>query len=366
MRGAARLLLILAAASFVAFAAPAQDQYPPTTGQEQYFQEPGAKPKFTLDWDFLARYDQVDHREYFERLERGRFQLRPEVGFEPISNLRIAVRAIFNYSTQEHSDPFVDNYIARQAAIERYYVLWKPGQFSLRGGAFGMPLFATQMLWDRDIQTPGAAGAWESRDGAWTLAAAWFYGPQHDHDHSQIFAGQAVWRSGDLGPFRLEAGAAYWSFDLRNLRTLYIRENTPSIVDGTTGYLYGYHVADLLVRTRFRLGNVPFLDSLDGIRNFSAPNGKRLAFEGAVVAGQLVTPWRWQASYAYQYVQRDALVGAYNSDDWWWHTWFEGHRITLALTVLPQVYVQGSVSFNRRLDQKYWLNRYMVDLVKMF
>jgi hypothetical protein len=36
------------------------------------------------------------------------------------------------------------------------------------------------------------------------------------------------------------------------------------------------------------------------------------------------------------------------------------------LTVLPQVYIQGSVSFNRRLDQNYWLNRYMVDLVKIF
>ncbi len=357
MRGAARFLPLLAAASLVAA---------PAVAQEQYFEEPSAKPKFTLNWDFLARYDEVDHREYLPTLERGRFQLRPEVGFEPTSNLRIAVRAIFDYSTQKYSDPFVDNYIAREAAIERYYVLWRPGQFSLRGGAFGMPLFATQMLWDRDIQTPGVAGAWESRDGAWTLAAAWFYGPQHDHDHSQIFAGQAVWRSGELGPFRLEAGAAYWSFDLRNLRTLYIRENTPEIVDGSPGYLYGYHVADLLVRMRFRLGTVPFLVSLDGIRNFSAPNGKRLAFEGALVAGQVGTPWSWQASYAYQYVQRDALVGAYNSDDWWWHTWFEGHRITLALTVLPQVYVQGSVSFNRRLDQSYWLNRYMVDLVKIF
>lgn len=357
MRGAARFLPLLAATSLIAVSAKAQDQY---------FEEPSAKPKFTLNWDFLARYDDVQHIFQYESLQRGRFQLRPEVGFEPTSNLRIAVRAIFDYSTEKDSDPFVDNYIAREAAIERYYVLWKPGQFALRGGAFGMPLFATQMLWDRDIQTPGVAGAWESSDGAWTLAAAWFYGPQHDHDHSQIFAGQAVWRSGELGPFRLEAGAAYWSFDLRNLRTLYIRENTPEIVDGTADYLYGYHVADLLVRMRFRLGTVPFLVSLDSIRNFSAPDGKRLAFEGALVAGQLGTPWSWQASYAYQYVERDALVGAYNSDDWWWHTWFEGHRITLALTVLPQVYIQGSVSFNRRLDQSYWLNRYMVDLVKMF
>jgi hypothetical protein len=336
-------------------------------GQEsEYFQEPPAKPQFTLNWDFLARYDDVQHREYFPPLQRGRFELRPEVGFEPTSTLRIAVRAIFAYGTQPDSDPFTDNYVSRQAAIERYYVLWKPGAFTLRGGAFGMPLYATEMLWDRDIQTPGAAGAWESPNGAWTLAAGWFYGPQHDHDHSQIFAGQAVWRSGDLGPFRLEAGASYWSFDLRNLHPIYIRENTPTFIDGNAAFLYGFHIADLLVKLRFHLGSVPMLVSLDGIRNFSAPDGKRLAFEGTLMAGSVGTPWTWRATYTYQYVERDALVGAYNSDDWWWHTWFEGHRVTAAITVLPRVYIQGSVSFNRRLDQTYWLTRYMVDLVKMF
>ena len=334
--------------------------------EPQFFEEPPPKPKLSLRWDFLGRYDRVDHFQYDEPLQRGRFELRPEIDFDPIDRLRIGVRAVFDYGTEKDVYPFVDNYVSRGASVERYYVLWTPASFALRAGAFGMPLFSTEMLWDRDIQTPGAAGAWESPGGAWTLAAAGFYGPQRDGDASRIAAGQVVWRAGEEGRLSLEAGASYWSYDLRDLKTVYIRENSSVLVNGHARYASAFHVADLLVRVRFPLGTVPVLVSLDGIRNFSAPEGKRLAFEGVLAVGRLGTPGDWRATYAYQYVQRDALVGAYNSDDWWWHTWFEGHRVTMAVTILPRVYLQGSFSLNRRLDQTYWINRYFVDLVKMF
>ena len=68
----------------------------------------------------------------------------------------------------------------------------------------------------------------------------------------------------------------------------------------------------------------------------------------------------------FQYVEQDALLGAYNTDDWWFHSWYRGHRIGLALTVLPDVFVQGSVVFQQRLDRQNYLNRILVDLVKMF
>ena len=106
--------------------------------------------------------------------------------------------------------------------------------------------------------------------------------------------------------------------------------------------------------------------SLDGMRNFEAAKGRRHAFEGLVAVGRVGTPGDWRALYAYQYVQRDAVVGAYNGDDWWWHTWYEGHRLAVAVTILPQVYVQASGVVQRRLDEMYWLNRYIIDFVKMF
>ena len=111
---------------------------------------------------------------------------------------------------------------------------------------------------------------------------------------------------------------------------------------------------------------MPVSVSLDGVRNFAADAGRRNAFEGSITAGALGTPGQFRASYGYQYIQRDATVGAYNSDDWWYHTWYEGHRVAVAWTFLPNVYLQGAVTLQRRLDTQYWVNRYLVDLVKMF
>jgi hypothetical protein len=356
MRKGRGLVLALASVLLVATAA-AQDS--------QYFPEPPAKPKFSLQWDFLARYDRVDHRPYYETTDRGRFELRPEVDFEPSDSLRIGARAVFDYATEPDSYTEFDNFRSRGASLERYYVLWRPGRFAIRAGRFGMPLAASEMLWDRDVQTPGGAAAWESADGAWTLAAAGFYAPQRFGDRSRIGVGQVVWRNGDAGRLQIEAAASYWSFDLRDLDA-FVRENTPEVDNGRLGYASGFHLADLLLRLRFPVASVPILLSLDGIRNFRALAHRRLAFEATIAAGRLGAPGQARVFYTYQYVQRDAVVGAYNTDDWWFHSWYEGHRVGVAFTFLPQTYAQASGSLQRRLDTQKWINRYLLEVVKMF
>jgi hypothetical protein len=337
-----------------------------TSQEAQYFPEPSAKPKFSLRWDFLARYDRVDHREDYHASQRGRFELRPEIDFDPSEELRIGVRGVFDYGTDSDSYPEFDNFRSRGAALERYYVLWKPSRFTLRAGRFGMPLSGSEMLWDRDIQTPGAAASWESADGSWTLAAAGFYGPQRDGDRSRIGVGQMVWRTADTGRLQLEAAASYWAYDLRGLDAALIRENTPRSANGQAGYASPFHVVDLLVRLRISVAPFPIVLSLDGIHNFSALAKRRSAIEGTVAAGRVGTPGQARVFYTYQYVQRDAVVGAYNTDDWWFHSWYEGHRLGIAVTILPQTYVQASESLQRRLDTRHWINRYLVDVVKMF
>ncbi len=355
-----RVRAALAAGLLAAVAAAGVGEEP------QYFEEPPAKPKFSLRWDFLARYDRVDHWQGYEEISRGRFELRPEIDFDPWSDWRLGVRAVFDYGTEAEAYPLQDNYISRDAALDRWYVLWTPGNFALRAGRFGMPLAASEMLWDRDIQTPGFAASWTTPDGAWTLAGAGFYGPQHYGDESRIAAGQVQWRTGDPTRFFLEASFAYWSFEPRDLIVQYIRENTLAVVNGGFGYASAFHVADLLVRIRFPLAGIPIALSFDGLDNFAARDGRRLAFEASLTAGQAGTPGDWRGFYVYQYIERDATMGAYNTDDWWYHTWYEGHRVGVAWTFLPRVYLQGSFSVQRRLDSHSWINRYLVDLVKMF
>jgi len=342
----------------------------PASAQEpQYFQEPDHKPLFSWRWDFLARYDRVDHWPYYEPMDRGRFELRPEIDADPLPNLRLGVRAVFDYGTEDHEDPFYDNFINRGANLDRLYFVWRPGEFTIRGGKFGMPLMATEMMWDRDLQTPGGAVSWTPMSvagGALTFAGAFFYGPQHFGDTSRIGVGQIAGHFAFEGGLELEGSASYWGYQMRDIEAAYFRQNTLSLEPGAPHYASDFHVADLLVRLRFPLGSVPVAVSLDGVRNFAAAEGRRNAFDGSVTAGALGTPGQFRASYGYQYIQRDAMVGAYNSDDWWYHTWYEGHRVAVAWTFLPNVYLQGAFTIQRRLDTTYWVHRYLVDLVKMF
>ena len=63
------LLLVLTASGAV----PAGAQ------QTEYFEPPPPRPKFTLKWEALFRYDSIYHLRVRPDIERGRFEFRPEV-----------------------------------------------------------------------------------------------------------------------------------------------------------------------------------------------------------------------------------------------------------------------------------------------
>jgi hypothetical protein len=372
-RGAsANLLPTIFAAAFLAPASAGWAQ------EAEYFQPPSQKPKLVFRWDALARYDLIDHLHFRDKIERLRLEVRPELDLDFSDRFRIGVRAIGDLGTDHNSDNLrnFDNYRSRGATIERYYVEAKPGPVVVRAGAFGMPLVASEMIWDRDIQTPGVAAAWEIPAGGgttFTLAGAGFYGPQRDGDHTKIGVGQLVYRTrtrtGAAEGLAIEAAASYWHFDVDDLKPGYFRQNYTTSQGGSLALLSRFHVADILVRVRFPIGSVPVAIGLDGAVNLGVrgeASHEKSAVEATASAGRLGNPGDWRVFYIYQYVERDALLGAYNTDDWWFHSWHRGSRVGVGYTVLPQAYVQATVVFQKRLDLRTTLNRVIVDLVKMF
>ena len=337
--------------------------------EPEYFKAPKAKPRVTFRWDALARYDRITHLRVLADIERGRFEFRPEVAFEVSDRFKIAARAIGSLGTDENEENArnFDNYRSNGAALERYYLEARPGAWTIRAGSFGMPLAASEMLWDRDIQTPGAAISFTAPAGtsSLTFAGAGFYGPQREGDRSRIGAGQVLWRW-DADPLGLEAAASYWHFEIEDLKPHYVRQNSFVVRDGKRELASDFRIVDALVRFRFLAAGLPVLVSLDGAHNFGAQGDEKSAFEGSLTIGRVGSPGQWRAFYTYQYVERDALVGAYNTDDWWFHSRYRGHRVGVAVTLLPSVFAQGAVVFQRRLDLKSTLNRVTVDLVKIF
>ena len=357
-------LLVGFAALLCAVAARAQEP--------SYFEEPAAKPRFTFQWDFLARYDNISHIQYYPPITRGRFELRPQVGFATSGNFQLGVRGVFDYGTEPNIDNafYEDNYVSRGAYVDRYFLLWTPGAWTVQAGAFALPVAASETLWDKyDIQTPGAAVSYAQplgKTSGLTFTAGGFYSPQRYRDESILGVGQVLFHAGEESRFAVQASASFWSMDMRNMDPQYYRENRVVLRNGKLAYQSQFELLDLLVKIQFPVGPLPITLSLDFIHNFGAPDRIANAYEAGVIVGNVGTPRTWRAFFVYQYIGRDALVGAYNTDDWWWHTWAEGYRFGFSYTIFPMIYVQPAVVFQRRLDYNYWINRVTVDLVKMF
>ena len=345
------------------------------------YQSPAATSRFEFRWDALVRYDVIDldRQAPVPNIHRWRTEARPELDWLASDRFRLGVRLVGDLASDSNvtNTPRFDNYRSNGVALDRAYLEARPGPLRLSAGQFGMPMRTTEMLWDHDLQVLGGAAAWRLPAGAssaLTLAGGFFYGPQRGHDDSHIVAAQATWEAGDPAKVAVDWSESYWRFThLNRVGHAYLRQNEPGgyvPLPGYSGSRYAndFRLVDSLARVRIGGGwRFPLSLSLDWVHNFGAEvHHYADGVEAALRVGREGAPGDVQLFDIYQYVDRDAVVGAYNTDDWWFHSWYVGHRVGFSVTVLPQVVLRPSVVFQRRQDREHYLNRYLIDLVKIF
>ncbi len=328
---------------------------------------------FEFRWDALVRYDdiQLARQAPAPNIYRWRSEVRPELDWNASDRFRIGVRLLGELSSDSNrtNDRFFDNYRSNNAALDRAFLEARPGNFTITAGQFGMPLRATEMLWDHDIQVLGGAGSWRlpfSPSSSLTVAGGYFYGPQREHDDSHIAAGQVTWAFGDPDSLALDWSESYWSFThLQNTAEHFLRQNVA--YGALPTYADDFRIVDSLARIRFRVFQEPVSFSLDWTHNFAASEeAYKEGVEAALRIGREGNRGDLLVFDIYQSVDRDAVVGAYNTDDWWFHSWYTGNRFGVAYTVVSGVEIRPSVVFQRRQDRSHYLNRYLFDLVKTF
>jgi len=373
---------LFAAAMGLPCAAAAQTgAAPPAPEDAPQYQSTAAPSRFELRWDALVRYDviELDRQAPVPNIHRWRTEARPELDWVASDRFRLGVRVVGDLASDSNATNTarLDNYRSNGVALDRAYLEARPGGFRLSAGQFGMPLRSTEMLWDHDLPVLGGAAAWRHPAGATsalTLAGGFFYGPQRGHDDSHIVAAQATWEAGDPAKVAFDWSESYWRFThLDRVGHAYLRQNEPGgyvPIPGYSGSRYAndFRLVDSMARVRIGGGwRFPLSLSVDWVHNFAAQ--KRAYADGVEVAarvGREGSPGDVQFFDVYQYVDRDAVVGAYNTDDWWFHSWYVGHRVGFSVTVAPQIAIRPSVVFQRRQDRQHYLNRYLLDLVKIF
>jgi hypothetical protein len=291
-----------------------------------------------------------------------------------IGPIELGVGGAFNYSNKKNDLPppglpepllIRDNYRSRDARLDLAYGKLTLGPLIAQGGRFFMPIPFTEMIWDRDLRPEGGAATLRlSPEGSSTrfaLHGIYATGSHVFEDKSTMYGGALELLFTSQQGASLQLVGSYLQFqDLDQLQLAIRRQNTR--VDGLLADQY--KVIDVVGRIT-RGGQLP----LQLIGNYCRNTAVDTDNEGlwlALVLGDLGVS-RARAEYTYAKVDKDATVAAFNTDDFFWGTGWEGHRADLGSGTVKSSSVHAIAQWQRFKDspdpalRDQWVKRYRLE-----
>jgi hypothetical protein len=292
-------------------------------------EEPEAEAR-SWGWfgDFWGGYDHVSGiPNDRDDVSRGRARVRAGAfwnmapAFEFAGSVRLAAGTDSNDDNRRNND----NERSNGVGLDQLFVRWRPGETtSATLGKTPLPLALSPMVWDQDLRPAGVAldhSIALSQFDRLQVVAGYFAGEHLYGDDSRIGALQLGWRWHEGAPTHAAALLSYLDFsDLGELTKQGLaRTNT---IAGAK-LVNDYRLLDAELVGHAELGGWPIEARLDYVDNLGADDANAGA-RFSLVAGDRTQPGRWELGFAFQRIQRDAVMAAFNSDDWWFHSAMRG------------------------------------------
>jgi len=257
-----------------------------------------------------------------------------------------------------------DNERSDDFNLDQAWLRWNysdDGAVLLGKAGFGLALGA--MLWDEDLRPVGVtfehavAVGERQRLG---LAGGYVLGDLLYGDDSRIGALQATWAWHEGEPRNGSMALTY--LDYSDLDTL-TRKGLARTNRTSGGRLVSdYRILDLNGGLAFELAGQPLRLGFDLAHNFGADDQADAA-RGELVWGDSDQRGAWELGYAYQRIQRDAAMAAFNSDDWWFHSWVRGFGVWAGYGLGDHWSLRLTGFRERRDGQSQHVERVLLDLV---
>ncbi len=259
----------------------------------------------------------------------------------------------FNYSSDvnvvEGQAIIRDNYDSRDARVDLAYARLDAGWLGLAAGRFEMPVAFTEMIWDRDLRPQGGVLTLALRDrGALKRLALVGLAAQGSHvfddDDTEMVSGalDAVFALDES--WRLQLVGSFTTFlDPEALEPKIRRQNTR--VAGQI--VRDYDVVDAVLRVS-RGGSFPVQLVADGCLNTAVDDRNRGLWLAAVAGSTRTSHVRLE--YVFAFVDPDATLGAYPTDDFFWTTGWEGHKGDLGVGIGSHVALHAIGQLQRFKD----------------
>jgi len=268
--------------------------------------------------DFRLRYESIDAGGLVD-VRRGRFRGRLALTAKLNDKLRVVMRIATGRGNPTSTNQTIgEGFSPEDLSLDRAYLDWAPNENTrIFAGKMRNPFRRVgnhALLWDGDWNPEGAAINYQ-RGGFSGTAGLMMIDARSSADDSLLTALQVSYVFEISGGAKLNAGAGYFGYsNTVGNRPFHNGRPRGNTVDISNNLVLDYDQFEIFAELDMRIGDLPFTLFADFVQNSSAQLQDRGFAFGAVI-GNAGKPGSWQASWVYQELQADAIIGTYTDAD---------------------------------------------------
>ena len=263
-------------------------------------------------------------------VSRSRLTLRGGAGWAPSARFgaELSVRAAAG-SEKDLEFPRIDNEAPDTLQLDRanlWVTPWSGG--TVRVGKMLFPLRLTDLVWDADLRPLGVVALHRQPVGALDVVRAGAgvgWRSRLDSDGA-VGVAQAGWSFREGAERSGDACVSWLWFEHTDqlARQDLGRQNRILGSGDARRYAERFRLVDVQLEGRAALGALPVSAAVDLVRNVEAST-ERDAVRTRLVVGGFGEMAGVELGWSYLRAEREALMGAFASDDWWARTSTRGH-----------------------------------------
>lgn len=302
--------------------------------------------------------------------DRVTTRVRAGVFWTPNDKIDVGLAAKINLSSQANSKTRfnLDNERADDVSLDELFLNYHlSDQTFLQVGQTHFPLILSPMVWDQDLRPQGISinhrkefGEFNSLD----LVGGIFLGNHLFGDESNIKAAQASINFNEGKNNSYNVILSYLDFNnLDDLAANDLARTNLTLANGN--YANDFENIDIQINFNFNQHSFPVRAKFDFINNLAVGEDD---FGGRVdlILGDSIGRKGVELGVATQRIQREALVAAFNDDDWWFATRMRGTTVWLGYGINESLRLKAAVFTERRDDVAKNNKRALFDLQYTF
>lgn len=302
--------------------------------------------------------------------ERAMAQVRFGGVYTPNELLEIGATAKINLSTQSNNKVRfnLDNEKADDLSLDELYLKFNiSATTQLTLGQQILPLELSPMVWDDDLRPQGVSIRHSVEFGQFNsaeLVAGSFLGNHLFGDDTKINAVQGALRFGEGKNTGIDVITSYIDFsDIDDLGPNSLGRT--NFLNASGRHLNDFNLLDLQVKLHFNQHTFPITAKMNIVDNLAVgekSTGARIDF----VVGDSFQQKGLEIGIATQRVQDEAILAAFNDDDWWFASSMRGTSAWVGYGFNDTLRIRLA-GFNERLDRAIDHNkRLLLDLEWFF